>query len=70
MNTKSCSKSYFHPCSHAYLCEQKFSVLVEIKPKKRNLIKDVDTLVRGALETRLLPRFSQLADEIQRQRPH
>ena len=30
---------------------------------KRKAIKDVDTLMRGALETR--PRFSQLADEIQ-----
>ena len=48
-----------------YLCEQGFSALVEIKSKKRNSIKDDDTLMRG-LERRLLLRFSQLADEIQR----
>ena len=52
----------------AYLCEQGFSTLVEIKSKKRNAIKDVDTLMRGALETR--PRFSQPANEIQQQRSH
>ena len=46
-----------------YFCEQGFSALVEIKSKKR---KDVDTLMRGALETR--PHFSQLAGEIQQQR--
>ena len=50
----------------AYLCEQGFSTLVEIKSKKRNAIKDVDALMRGPLETR--PRFSQLADEIQQKR--
>ena len=53
-----------------YLCEQGFSALVEIKTKKRNAIMDVDTLMRGALETRLLPRFSKLADEIQQQVSH
>ena len=53
-----------------YLCEQGFSALVEIKSNKRNAIKDVDTLMRGALETRLLPCFSQLADKIQQQRSH
>ena len=34
---------------------------MEVK-SKRNAITDVDTLMRGALETR--PRFSQLADEV------
>ena len=53
-----------------YFCEQEFSALVEIKTKKRNAIVDVDTLMRGALETRLLPRFSKLADEIQQQVSH
>ena len=52
-----------------YLCEQGFSALVEIKSKKRNSIKDDDTLMRG-LERRLLLRFSQLADEIQQERSH
>ena len=51
-----------------YLYEQGFYALVEIKSKKRNATKDVDTLVLEALETR--PRFSQLADEIQQQRLH
>ena len=53
-----------------YLCEQGFSAPVEIKSNKRNAIKEVDMLMRGALETRLLPRFSQLADEIPQQRSH
>ena len=48
-----------------YLYELGFSALAEIKPKKRNAMKDVDTLMRGALETR--PCFSQLADELQLQ---
>ena len=54
----------------AYPCEQEFSSLVQIKLKKRNSIKDVDTLMRGVLETRLMPRFSQLADKIQQQQSH
>ena len=49
-----------------YLYEQRFSALVEIKSKKINAIEDVDTVMRGALETR--PRFSQLANGIQQQR--
>ena len=53
-----------------YHCKQEFSSLVEIKSKKRNSIKDVDTLMREALETRLMPRFSQLADKIQQQQSH
>ena len=36
-----------------YHCKQKFSFLVEIKLKKRNSIKDVDTLMRGELEIQL-----------------
>ena len=51
----------------AYLYEQGFSTLAEIK-SKRNAMKDVDTLMRGAPETR--PRFSQLAGEIQQQSLH
>ena len=53
-----------------YHFEQGFSALVEIKSKKRNSIKDVDMLMKGAFEIRLLPPFSQLADEIQQQRSH
>ena len=47
-----------------YFCEEGFSALVETKSKKRNSIRDVDTLMREALETRLLPRFSQIADNL------
>ena len=50
-----------------YHCEQGFSFLVKIKSKKTNSIKDVDTLMRGALKTWLILRFSQLADKIQQQ---
>ena len=46
----------------AYFYEQEFSALVKIK-SKRNAIKDVATLMRGAFETR--PHFSELPDEIQ-----
>jgi len=35
--------------------------------KKANSVKDVDPLMREALETGLNPRFSQLADEVQPQ---
>ena len=72
--SESCSKSYFHPYSHAYdiplRASRIFFALVEIKTKKRNAIMDVDTLMRGAVETRLQPRFSKLADEIRLQRLH
>ena len=51
----------------AYFCEQRFSTLAEII-SKRNAIKDVDTLMRGAHATR--PHFSHLADEIQQQSSH
>jgi len=35
--------------------------------KKINLIKDVDPLTKNTFETGLKARFSQLADEIQRE---
>ena len=47
-----------------YLCKQGFSALVEIKSKKRSSIRDVDTLIREAFKTRLLPHFSQIADNL------
>ena len=53
-----------------YFGEQGFSAVVEIESNKRNSIKDVDMLMRGALEARLLPRFSPIADEIQQERSH
>ena len=53
-----------------YHFEQGFSSLVKIESKKRNSIKDVDTLMKEALEARLMSRFSQLADKIQQQQSH
>ena len=53
-----------------YLCEQGFSALVEIKSNKTIEIKNFNTLMREALEPRLLPRVSQPADKIQQQRLH
>jgi len=35
--------------------------------KKTNSIKDVDPLIKNALETGLKPNFLQVADEIQRE---
>ena len=52
-----------------YLCEQRFSALLKIKLKKRNSIKDDDTLMRR-LKRRFLPCFSQLTDKIQQQSWH
>ena len=49
-----------------YLCEQRFSALVEIKWKKTNSIKDVNPLMKNACETRLKWHFSHLVNESQR----
>ena len=40
-----------------YLCEERFSNLVEIKSKKRNSIHDIDSLTRGAIEKEIKPRY-------------
>jgi len=42
------------PMSTTWLYENGYSPLVEIKSKKRNAIKDVDILMRGTLQTRLI----------------
>ena len=42
-------------------------LLLRNKMKKTNSSKDVDPLMKNALETGLKPHFSQLADEIQRE---
>lgn len=54
----------------SYLCEQGFSALVLIKSRKRNAILNVDPLMRGALESRLMPRFQLIADKVQQQPSH
>ena len=41
-------------------CEQAFSSLTEIKSTKRNRI--VDVLMKGAVETDMLPRFDFVCD--------
>ena len=40
-----------------YLAKKGFSALVDIKNKKRNRLKIVDELMRGALEEQLLPQI-------------
>lgn len=54
----------------SYLCEQGFSSLVLIKTKKRNAILNLDPLMRVALENRLMPRFSLIADKVHQQPSH
>ena len=74
LNTKLSLKKQFpflFAClRHTIASKAFFLVEIEIKSKKKNSIKDVDALIRGALETWLMPRFSQLADKIQRQQSH
>ena len=48
-----------------YLAERGFSVLVDIKTKKRNRLKSIDELMRGALEKLILPRREKIAQEIE-----
>ena len=50
MNTEIVLKKLFPSLLHAYISKQEYSALVEIRSKKRNSIKDVATLIRGALE--------------------
>ena len=53
-----------------YLCEQAFSCMLDIKSKKRNRIKNLDSLMRGAMEKTVLPRFDTLAMIHQEQSSH
>ena len=48
-----------------YLAERGFSVLVDIKTKKRNRLKSIDELMRGALEKLILLRREKIAPEIE-----
>ena len=53
-----------------YMAEKGFSVLVDIKTKKRNRLKSVDDLMRGALEKLIQPRKEKIAETIQAQCSH
>ena len=53
-----------------YLCESGFSCLCEIKSRKRNSITHIDPLMRGAIETKIIPRFEMLVDDMQQQKSH
>ena len=53
-----------------YLWEQAFFSLLEIKCTKRNRIIDVNVLIRGAVETDMLPRFNLLSENVQQQVSH
>lgn len=67
-----CEKAmrYLAQMPTTYLCEQAFSCLVDIKSTKRNRISNIDVLMRGAVETDILPRFDVLSDNIQEQVSH
>ena len=51
-----------------YLCEQAFSILVDIKTKKRNRL-ECESDMRVALST-TKPRISQIVAEKQQQKAH
>ena len=75
--TFNCSHQEYHICNHSasipttYLCGSKnFLVLLKLRSRKITLIKDVDIVMRGAIETRLKPRFFDLGCAIQHQPPH
>lgn len=53
-----------------YLAEKGFSNLVDIKTKKRNQLQDVDSLMRGALESEIKPRFEKIVGTMQQQPSH
>ena len=56
--------------STTYLCKQSFSILVEIKSKKRNSKHDIDSLMRGAIEKEIKSRYLQIAETMQQQSSH
>ena len=53
-----------------YLRESVFSSLFAIKPRKRNSIKHIDTLMRRAIEKDIISRFGMLVDNMQQQKRH
>ena len=50
-----------------YLCEEIFSTLSEIKSKKRNSIHDIGSLMPGAIEKEITPRYLQITETMQQQ---
>ena len=50
--------------STAYPAEKGFSAVVEIKNKKKNRLKMVVELMRGALEEKILPQIEKIAQKI------
>lgn len=62
---KAISKLVIMPTT--YLAEKGFSALVNIKTRKRNKLKNIDELMRGALETEIKPRIEKIAQEIEPQ---
>jgi len=57
-------------CQRNAFASKYFSPLLKLHRKKRNSNKDVDSLMRGTIETRLKLRFSQLPDDFQQQPSH
>ena len=53
-----------------YLCESGFSLLCEIKSRKRNSITHIDPLMRGAIEKDIIPPFGMLVDNMQQQKSY
>ena len=53
-----------------YMSEKGFSCLVELKTKKPNLLKCIDSLMRGALEELIHPPFEKLIKKVQEYPSH
>ena len=53
-----------------YLCEEGFFSLVEIKSKKRNLILDINSSMRGGVEEEITPHYLRIAETMQEQASH
>ena len=53
-----------------YLREEGFSSLVEIKSKKRNVMLDIDSLMRRGIEKEITPRYLRIAEAMQEQASH
>ena len=56
------------PCT--YLCESGFSSLTQIKCQKRNRLTNIDPVMRLALETKLVPNYKLLLQQMQQQISH
>ena len=55
-----------------YLAEKRFSVLVDIKTKKRSCLlnETLDDLMRGAFEQDVMPNLSEISKHMQQQTSH